>query len=67
MQWLDAPVGVLIFRRGDNFACVVNFSASPVELPAELVAASVIVASAESVHGTIAANSASWLELQTAV
>ncbi|MHB2028278.1 MAG: alpha-amylase family glycosyl hydrolase [Acidimicrobiales bacterium] len=29
VTWEDAPRGVLIFRRGPNFRCVVNFSGQP--------------------------------------
>ncbi len=63
MRWLPAPAEVLIFRRGDDFACVVNFSDAAVALPPELAGAGVIVASADAPPGTVAANSAAWLEL----
>jgi alpha-glucosidase len=33
LRWLDAPDGVLAFAREPGFACVVNLSAAPVELP----------------------------------
>ena len=33
LRWLDAPDGVLAFARGERFACVLNLSAEPVELP----------------------------------
>ncbi|WP_344682320.1 glycoside hydrolase family 13 protein [Saccharopolyspora taberi] len=33
LEWLDAPDGVLVFRREPGFACAVNFGAEPVELP----------------------------------
>ena len=33
MTWLAAPAGVLAFDRGGGFACVVNLSPTPVELP----------------------------------
>jgi alpha-glucosidase len=32
LQWLEAPPGVLAFRRGNDFACVVNFGEAPVPL-----------------------------------
>jgi len=64
MQWVDAPVGVLIFRRGDDFACVVNFSDSAVPLPGRLADATVIVASSDASQGTVAANSTVWLTVQ---
>src|SRR3954453_2615793 len=34
MRWIGAPDGGLAFARGDTFACVVNLSAGPVDLPA---------------------------------
>ncbi|WP_155372336.1 glycoside hydrolase family 13 protein [Catellatospora vulcania] len=33
MQWLPAPDGVLHFQRGDGFACLVNLSGAPADLP----------------------------------
>ncbi|MFC7243927.1 glycoside hydrolase family 13 protein [Catellatospora aurea] len=33
MQWLPSPDGVLLFQRGDGFACLVNLSDAPAELP----------------------------------
>ncbi|GAA1952696.1 glycoside hydrolase family 13 protein [Kitasatospora viridis] len=33
LAWLDSPAGVLAFRRGDSFACVVNLSGHPVAPP----------------------------------
>ncbi|MFE4259976.1 glycoside hydrolase family 13 protein [Streptomyces sp. NPDC056883] len=33
VQWLEAPAGVLAFRRGD-FTCTVNTTAEPVRMPA---------------------------------
>jgi alpha-glucosidase len=33
MAWLPSDPDVLAFTRGDSFACVVNMSARPVELP----------------------------------
>ncbi|MFF9915559.1 glycoside hydrolase family 13 protein [Streptomyces sp. NPDC013457] len=42
LDWLPAPDGVLAFTRGSGFACAVNFSESPADLPAhtELLLAS---------------------------
>ena len=34
MTWLDAPDGVLAFRRGTDFACVINYSDDAAALPA---------------------------------
>jgi len=36
LVWITAPEGVLAFRRPGGFACVVNLSAGPVPLPADL-------------------------------
>ncbi|MET9470417.1 DUF3459 domain-containing protein, partial [Streptomyces sp. NPDC006544] len=33
VEWLEAPEGVLAFRRGD-FTCTVNTTAEPVRIPA---------------------------------
>ncbi|MFH8592308.1 glycoside hydrolase family 13 protein [Streptomyces rimosus] len=35
VEWLDAPEGVLAFRRPGGFVCVVNTTAEPVRAPAE--------------------------------
>ena len=59
MEWLDAPAGVLAFSRGDGFACVVNFTAGPVELP---VAGEVVLASGELEAGLLPADTAAWLK-----
>jgi alpha-glucosidase len=34
LRWLEAPEGVLGFARGSRFACLLNLSGAPVELPA---------------------------------
>ena len=62
MAWLDAPEGLLAFRRGTDFACVVNYSDSVVALPDTLATATVLIASTASAIGTVAANGAVWLE-----
>ena len=33
LEWLPATDRVLSFTRGDQFACVVNLSDAPIELP----------------------------------
>jgi alpha-glucosidase len=33
MTWLPSAAGVLAYRRGDDFACVVNMSGGEIELP----------------------------------
>lgn len=35
IRWLESPAGVLAFRRGERFACLVNLSGRPVALPAD--------------------------------
>jgi alpha-glucosidase len=35
LAWVPAPTGALAFAREPGFACVVNFSADPVALPAD--------------------------------
>jgi alpha-glucosidase len=32
-RWLPAPTEIVHFSRGDDFACVANISAAPIELP----------------------------------
>ena len=61
MSWLDTPEGVLAFRRGAGFACVVNYTDDVVDLPAELAGWKPVVRSAEADPGTIAGASAVWL------
>ncbi len=34
LRWLDAPVGALAFSRAPGFACIVNFTADAVPVPA---------------------------------
>ncbi|MYV51697.1 glycoside hydrolase family 13 protein [Streptomyces sp. SID3212] len=35
IQWLPAPEGVLAYRRGTDFTCLVNLSGTPVALPGD--------------------------------
>ena len=63
MSWIDTPAGVLAFQRGGGFACVVNYTDQPVNLPGELSTWKPVLASAESVPGTIAGASATWLAI----
>ena len=60
--WLEGtPQGVLAFRRGEGFACVVNLSAEAVPLP---LAGTVLLASDE-LHGqrALPPDTAVWLQL----
>ncbi|MBU2668947.1 glycoside hydrolase family 13 protein [Actinoplanes bogorensis] len=56
LTWLPAPEGVLAFRRGPAFRCVVNLNNTPVRVdPAELLLASDPYATADTVPGESAA------------
>ncbi|MEU4538817.1 glycoside hydrolase family 13 protein [Streptosporangium sp. NPDC023825] len=63
LTWLDSPQGTLAFARGDGFACTVNLTGEPVELPAP---GRILLASAETAvaGGTVrlAPDSAVWWE-----
>jgi alpha-glucosidase len=61
MTWADAPDGVLAFHRGASFACVINYTDRPAELPDDLATWKPVLASAASEPGTIAGASAVWL------
>lgn len=57
VQWLDAPAGVLMFRRGD-FVCTVNTTGQPVEL---MVPGTLLLSSVEDRQpGVLPADSTSW-------
>ncbi|WP_105969183.1 glycoside hydrolase family 13 protein [Streptomyces geranii] len=60
LTWLDAPPGVLAFRREPGFVCVVNLSATPYALPEH---ASVLLASASVEGGVLATDAAVWLDV----
>lgn len=63
LRWLGEPDDeVLAFMRGDRFACVVNLSPTPVDLPAH---EHVLLSSTELVSGRLAPDSAAWLRLPT--
>ncbi|WP_329083279.1 MULTISPECIES: glycoside hydrolase family 13 protein [unclassified Streptosporangium] len=63
LTWLESPEGTLAFARGDGFACTVNLTGDPVELPA---LGRILLASAETaVEGGVvrlAPDSAVWWE-----
>ncbi|MGV9773670.1 glycoside hydrolase family 13 protein [Streptosporangium sp. NPDC003464] len=63
LTWLDSPEGTLAFTRGDGFACTMNLTGEPVELPAP---GRVLLASeGPAVDGGVArlaADSAVWWE-----
>jgi alpha-glucosidase len=58
MHWLPAAPGVLAFARGERFACVVNVSPQPANLPDHT---DVLVTSAPLVDGKLPRDSAVWL------
>ncbi len=57
-SWLSAAPGVLAFARGPRFACVVNLSTRPVELPAHTALA---LTSAPLDHDRLPVDAAAWL------
>ena len=58
MSWLPSAPGVLAFARGDGFACVVNLSGEPAELPAHR---EVLASSEPIVEGRLPRDAAVWL------
>jgi alpha-glucosidase len=58
LRWLDAPAGVLAFARGEGFACVLNLSGAPVELPPH---DSVLLRSGPLEGGLLPPDTAAWL------
>ncbi|MCW2879832.1 MAG: hypothetical protein JWQ95_3932 [Sphaerisporangium sp.] len=67
LTWEESPAGTLIFARGDGFACTVNASGDPVELPrpGDLLISSAAVA-AEGDVVRLAPDSAAWWALGVA-
>ncbi|MFF5112148.1 glycoside hydrolase family 13 protein [Streptosporangium sp. NPDC000509] len=63
LTWLDSPEGTLAFSRGEGFACTLNLTGEPVELPAP---GRILLASAETAveDGVVrlAPDSAVWWE-----
>ncbi|BCJ35858.1 alpha-glucosidase [Actinocatenispora thailandica] len=60
-DWLDTRPGVLAFRRGDGFGCVVNLAAHPAPLPSHVA---VLLASAPLAGGLLPPDTAAWLRLR---
>jgi alpha-glucosidase len=59
--WIDAGAGVLGFRRGSSFACVVNLSDAPIELPPHR---SILISSAALTWDRqLPVDAAAWLRL----
>jgi alpha-glucosidase len=57
LQWLPAADSVLAFARGNDFTCLVNYGAEPVELPA---GAHVLIASDELEGGALPPDTTVW-------
>ncbi len=58
VEWYGAPAGCFAFRRSPGgLTCVLNTSASPVELPP----GELLLASTDLVDGTLPADAAAWL------
>jgi alpha-glucosidase len=60
MRWLPSPPGVLAFARDPGFACVLNFSDAPVELPEH---DAVLLLSGPLHAGRLPTDTAAWLRL----
>ncbi|WP_285790809.1 glycoside hydrolase family 13 protein [Micromonospora sp. NBRC 101691] len=58
LSWLPAPDGVLAFRRGGGFRCLVNLSDAPVPIPAD---GEMVLASGPLDHGLLPPDTAVWL------
>ncbi|MDX3803315.1 alpha-amylase family glycosyl hydrolase [Streptomyces sp. AK04-3B] len=58
MTWLDAPAGVLAFRRDPGFVCVVNLSEEAYQLPHH---SSVLLAGGPIEDGVLTPDQAAWL------
>ncbi|MFF7411978.1 glycoside hydrolase family 13 protein [Streptomyces lydicus] len=60
LTWLDAPAGVLAYRREPGFGCIVNLSPEPYALPAH---EAVLLASGPVEDGRLAPDHAVWLAM----
>jgi alpha-glucosidase len=57
LAWLEYGQDVIAFRRGERFACIVNFGSDPIELPA---AAEVVVASTQLDSSSVPQDTTVW-------
>nr|BFE58204.1 glycoside hydrolase family 13 protein [Dactylosporangium thailandense] len=60
IAWITSDDGVLAFRRGEGFACVVNFTAAPARLPAHT---EILLTSEPLLGGLLPADGCAWLAL----
>ncbi|MEU5825717.1 hypothetical protein [Streptomyces sp. NPDC047803] len=58
MQWLDHAPDVLAFTRGESFTCIVNLSATPLQLPDD---AQILVSSQPLSPGVLPVDTSVWL------
>jgi alpha-glucosidase len=58
--WEATPSGVLGFRRGEDFLCLVNFGPGPIPLPAH---EAVLLTSSDLDGGLLSADTAVWLRV----
>ncbi|MCZ4610695.1 glycoside hydrolase family 13 protein [Streptomyces sp. Lzd4kr] len=61
LTWLDAPDGVLAFRRDPGFVCVLNLSTEPYPLPDHTA---VLLTSGPVEGGALAPDQAAWLSVR---
>jgi alpha-glucosidase len=64
MTWIEAPDGVLAFTRGDQFACVINYTDNALELPQTFRKAQILLESSASAPGTLGAATTAWMRIQ---
>lgn len=60
LEWLDAPVGALSFRRDGGLVCLTNFTNTAVDLPAELTASSILLSSEPLIDGRLPGDASAW-------
>ncbi len=60
LDWFDAGEGALAFRRGPDFACVINLGDTPLALPA---GATLLLASGPLLDGQLPTETGAWLRL----
>ncbi|MEU9497432.1 glycoside hydrolase family 13 protein [Streptomyces sp. NPDC048196] len=61
LTWLDAPAGVLAYHREPGFACIVNLSSQPYELPAH--EAVLLTSGGPLDNGCLGPDQAVWLAM----